>query len=194
MMLAQKPGGCCLVASNKITLLSHSRKEIFKRKQHLYNYLTRFLLERLTVACRQKANIDGESASLKVVFSRRRGTDYQVMKEYLELMRDGREIMRPVRSIDWNVIDPSNIEVENHSNRAGLQLADVFTSATWHALEPNSFGFCEQRYGRIMTPRMLKHSRQRLNCGLTIIPPYGQNPLNDEQDDFVSYVRSYGAE
>ncbi|WP_181149606.1 DUF3800 domain-containing protein [Ensifer aridi] len=195
LMLAQKPIGACLVASNKVTLLTHPKREIFKQKQYLYNYLTRYLLERLTAACRKKAALEhDDQAHLTVVFSRRRGTDYHVMREYLELMRDGRELMRPVRSINWSVLDPSDIAVENHSNKAGLQLADVFTSAVWNALEPNGYGFCEQRYGRILTPRLLKQMGQRLHCGLTLIPPFGKTPLNDEQEEFVEFVRRFKEE
>ncbi|NLS03279.1 DUF3800 domain-containing protein [Rhizobium sp. P32RR-XVIII] len=192
LMLADKPVGGCVIASNKITLLSHPKKEIFKQKQHLYNYMTRFLLERLTAACRSKAKMESDDAAhLTVVFSRRRGTDYHVMREYLEFMRDGRELMKPVRSIDWSVLEPSDVAVENHSNRAGLQIADVFTSAVWNALEPNTYGFCEPRYGQVLTPRLLKQMGQRLNCGLTLIPPFGKTPLNDEQETFVEYVRRY---
>ncbi|MGO7501507.1 DUF3800 domain-containing protein [Rhizobium johnstonii] len=191
MMLAEKPVGLCLIASNKVTLQTHPKREVFKQKQHLYNYMTRYLLERLTTACQKKAQVGGEKAHLTVIFSRRRGTDYHVMREYLELMRDGRELLRPVRSIDWRVLDPADIAVENHSNRAGLQLADVFTSALWHALEPNGYGFCEPRYGKILTPKLLKHMSQRLNCGLTLIPPLHKCPLNDEQEEFVQFVRRF---
>lgn len=30
------------------------------------------------------------------------------MRGYLELMRDGHEKLRPIRSIDWKVLDPAN--------------------------------------------------------------------------------------
>jgi hypothetical protein len=191
-ILADKPVGACVIASNKITLQTHPKKDIFKQKQHLYNYLTRFLLERLTSACRQKASAEShDKAQLSVVFSRRRGTDYQVMREYLEFLRDGKELFRPVRSIDWRVLDPADIAVENHSVRAGLQLADVFTSAVWTALETNEFGFCEPRYGEILTPRLIRDRGNRLNCGLTLIPPLGKGPLSKEQQEFIQYVRDF---
>ncbi|MGO7636706.1 DUF3800 domain-containing protein [Rhizobium leguminosarum] len=53
-ILAGKPAGACIVASNKITLLTHPKRDVFKQKQHLYNYMTRFLLERLTSAARKR--------------------------------------------------------------------------------------------------------------------------------------------
>ena len=57
-----------------------------------------------------------DSVTLKVVFSRRGGTDYHSMRDYLCLMRDGKEKVAPVRAIDWTVLDPDNIDVQNHSN------------------------------------------------------------------------------
>lgn len=54
-ILREKPLGICVIASNKETILDSQELEVFKRKQHLYNYLVRWLLERLTAACREKA-------------------------------------------------------------------------------------------------------------------------------------------
>ncbi|TAV89284.1 DUF3800 domain-containing protein [Rhizobium leguminosarum] len=186
--IASKSVGGCVVSSCKVTILDAQEIEIFKRPQHLYNYLTRFLLERVTAACRQKAAAQGARASLRVVFSRRKGTDYEKMREYLEFMRDGKEKMTPVRSIDWSVLDPANIAVENHKVRAGLQIADLFTSAIWKALEPNGYGNCEDRYARILEPRLIKLGGRTLNCGLTTIPSYSKCPLNDEQKAFLDWV------
>ena len=71
------------------------------------------------------------------------------MLEYLKLMRDARELMRPVRSINWSVIDINNIAVENHSKWAGLQLSDCITSAFFSAVEPNTYGNYEHSYGHL---------------------------------------------
>lgn len=186
-VISEKPLGICVIASNKETILDSEELEIFKRKQHLYNYLVRWLLERLTAACRQKAHLDGNGpASLSVTFSRRAGTDYQVMRSYFEFMRDGRELMKPVRSIDWSIFDPANIRVENHSVRAGLQIADVVTSATCAGLEPNEYGNVEPRYALSLKARYLKERKRILNCGLTLIPPIGRSPLSKEQGAFIA--------
>jgi hypothetical protein len=187
-ILATKPVGICVIASNKETLIDSPKREIFKKKQHLYNYLVRFLLERITDACAKSASRHGHSAQLSIVFSRRSGTDYQSMREYLCLMRDGKEVVRPVRSINWNVLDPDNIRVENHSIRAGLQIADIFTSATSSALDPNEFGHIEPRYALTLQKRYLRRSERILDCGLTLIPPIGKCPLNKEQLAFIEEI------
>ncbi|MBZ9737978.1 MULTISPECIES: DUF3800 domain-containing protein [unclassified Mesorhizobium] len=188
--LREKPVGICVIASNKETILDSEEVDVFKRKQHLYNYLVRFLMERLTAACASKAKIQNDTASLFVTFSRRAGTDYQQMRAYFELMRDGREVLKPVRTINWTVFDPANLRVENHAVRAGLQIADVVTSATCCGLEPNEYGNVESRYALSLKKRYLMERSRILNCGLTLIPPIGRCPLSDEQAAFVSQLNS----
>lgn len=173
-LLARHPFGVSVVCSDKIeinALKSNPRLyNQYKQKGHLYNYLTRFLLERLTKACAQKAALSGTQGELEVVFSRRAGTDYEVMRDYLFLMREGREVIKPVRSIDWSVLHPENIKVENHSKRAGLQIADIVTSATYAALEPNLYGDVETRYAKSLSGRYLRPNGLIANEGVTIIP------------------------
>ena len=184
--LSNKTFGVCCVCSNKITLCDEG--VLFKRftqKGYLYNYLTRYLLERLTTAVRDVADRTGQRASLSVVFSRRGGTDYQSMRDYLILMRDGRERVKPVRSIDWSVFSPDDIKVENHSRWAGLQLADVVTSATAAGLEPNGYGHYEPRYANTFAKRFLTKSKKVLNTGLVLVPPIGNCPLDDSQRAFA---------
>lgn len=171
-LLAGKPFGISVICSDKIEI-TNFRADLYakyKEKGHLYNYLTRFLLERLTSACANKAKLSGTQAQLEVTFSRRAGTDYSVMRDYLFLMRDGKEKLSPVRSVDWSVLNPEDIKVENHSKRAGLQLADIVTSATYAGLEPNLYGDVETRYARSFARRFLKESNSLSNCGVTVVP------------------------
>lgn len=185
--LKRKQFGMCVIMSNKVTLNEHPKKEIFKQKQHLYNYLCRFLLERLTSACVKNAELrQQEHCSLKIVFSRRAGTDYQEMTKYLTLMRDGKEKIRPVRSINWDTLNIPEIEVINHSKSAGLQLADVITSAAFHSLEPNAYGNYEPRYTNILMSKFIKDNKGILDCGFTLIPPLKKCPLDNEQKAFIS--------
>lgn len=183
---AGKPFGICCVCSNKVTLVDN---EIwfkrFKQKGYLYNYLTRYLLERITSSLRTIADQSGQKVELRVIFSRRPNTDYQSMREYLLLMRDGLERIKPVRSIDWSVFSPDDIKVENHRLWAGLQLADVATSATAAGLEPNTYGHYEPRYGLLLAKRYLATRKSILNSGLTLLPPIGSCPLDDAQRKFV---------
>ncbi|UOK72212.1 DUF3800 domain-containing protein [Ancylobacter polymorphus] len=176
------PIGVSLAFSHKVTIPGTKWESIFKQKGYLYNYLLRWLLERVTMTCERAAG--GDQCVLKIVFSRRGGTDYQAMKDYLCLMRDGNEVMRPVRSIRWNVLDIDTISVENHKKWAGLQLADCVTSAGFCALEPNRYGNYESSYARILRDRFIKQNGSIFNCGITPVPSLRRCNIDDAQREF----------
>ena len=165
--VAKFPVGLCVAFSHKVTIPSTSFEAAFKKKGYLYNYILRWVLERVTAHCARLK----PDCSLKIIFSRRANTDYQAMVNYLELMRDGREVMQPARSINWKVLNVADIVVENHSKWAGLQIADCMTSAFFSAVEPNVYGNCEQTYAAILRDKLITDQNGNvLNCGLTPIP------------------------
>ena len=181
----------CVALSNKATIPGTRYEEIFKKKGYLYNFVLRWVLERVTSFCEQDAL--GFQAKLKVVFSRRANTDYQTMKDYLILMRDGREVIRPVRSIRWKVLDIENIAVENHSKWAGLQIADVITSAFFCGVEPNPYGNYEHSYGKLLRPRLIADKNKNcLNSGFSPVPGWSKCAANEQQLDFISYFAGSG--
>jgi len=184
--LAKKEFGGCVVLSYKPTIVDSPKFEIFKQPQHLYNYLVRFALERVTAAVRRRAQMLEHTPVLTVTFSRREGTDYDVMRDYLQLIKDGKEVMRSIGYIDWSVFSPERIRVENHAVRAGLQLADVLTSATYAAFEPGMYGYCEEGYCEALRNRYLRHPKKALNSGLTLIPPLSKNPMPERQRLFAA--------
>lgn len=184
----EKPLGCCVVLSNKTTLLNleKSKRDVFKKKGYLYNYLVRYLLERVSDTCKRHAqNHNIEDPRMFVTFSRRGGTDYQTMKEYLCFIRDGKEKISPVRTIAWDIFDPADIWVENHSKRAGLQVADLFTSATFWAFEPDAFGNCESKYSLMLRKRYIRKKGKILDHGVTLVPPLRDNPLGTQQMQYI---------
>lgn len=180
----------CVTLSNKATIPGSRWEAQFKKPGYLYNYLTRWLLERVTtfVAADARAN-NVDNPRLKVVFSRRHNTDYQAMNDYMILMRDGRERLPAVRSINWNVFNPEDIVVENHSLWAGLQLADVVTSAVFSAVERNRFGNLEQRYATILSPKVITDADGiALNVGMAPVPSLAQCQANGEA---LAFLRSF---
>lgn len=166
--MAEMPLGACLTFSHKVTIPGSRFEDTFKKKGFLYNYLVRWLLERITRVIARKYR--GEECHLRIVFSRRGGTDYNAMSDYMRLMRNGNEAHRPVRSIDWDLIDIDAIKVENHSKWAGLQFADCFTSAFFSAVEPNHYGNYEPTYARLLRKRLIRDHGLCLNCGVTPVP------------------------
>lgn len=194
-ILGQKPVRIAAAFSNKITLLSlrPERLETFKRKNHLQNYLTRWLLERVSKALKLNAKSNGlPNAEAKVVFSRRGGMNYTEFQEYLSLIKEGREKIYSPGKIDWDVIDPDRVEAFDHAKRAGLQLADIATSAMFKAVEPNRFGFCESAYVNELRRVVFKNpmSKSAIDHGIIHVPKIkNQNHLNSEQKEFFDSWR-----
>lgn len=185
------PLGAAVALSHKVTIPGTKYAAVFKQKGYLYNYLVRWLLERVTAAC--AAEKDRQPCSLRLVFSRRGGTDYHSMRDYLRLMRDGRELVRPVRSINWNVLNIEDLVVEDHSRWAGLQIADCITSAVWAGLEPNAYGNTEPRYAELLRPRFLNTRGNALNDGIVPVPSWHAAQPNEAQRAFLlSFTKGCG--
>lgn len=183
--------GAAVMLSHKTTIPGTKYAAVFKQKGYLYNYLVRWFLERVTAEC--AAHSGAESCSLRLVFSKRGGTDYHSMKSYLRLMRDGRELMPPVRSINWKVLDIDNIVVEDHSRWAGLQIADCITSAFWTGLEPNAYGNAEERYADLLRSRLIHKKGNALNHGITPVPSwYAAHPSESQKAFLLSFNKGCG--
>eukprot|EP01037_Dinobryon_pediforme_P024983 gene24983-26974_t len=150
------------------------REPHFKQKGSLYMYLIWCLLDRLTAFCRRHAG--HQNARLKVVFSRRANTDYEAMRSYLAAVRHFQgtgEI--PEWLVAWDVFDIEDIAVEHHEKWAGLQIADVITSAVFVGFEPNHYGNYEHTYAKILRPKLMTGaSGSCLDSGLTIVPRWDQ--------------------
>ena len=177
--IGEFPLAAAVMLSNKTTIPGTKWANVFKQKGYLYNYLVRWLLERITAECAHVAG--GEPCRVRLVFSRRGGTDYHSMREYLALMRDGKELMLPVRSILWKTLNIDDITVEDHSKWAGLQIADCITSAVWTAVEPNVYGNHEPAYAELMRKCYLQRSGNALNRGITAVPSLRSAQCSDAQ-------------
>ena len=189
-LLAEMPMGIGLTLSHKVTLPGSRYAGPFKQKGYLYNYLVRWLLERLICACKVKAAPD--EASLRVVFSRRGGTNYQSMAQYLQKLANGEDLIKSPRITDWSVLNIPNIAVENHSKSPGLQLADCVTSAFYQGVEPNSYGNTEPAYGLKLAPRLIGHKTDPLNKGITVVPSVDAARCSNEQAAFINNCRRKG--
>lgn len=193
-VIASKPVRIAAALSNKVTLLDlpPERLKNYKQKNHLHNYVCRWLLERVSSGIKSISEArDEPQCRAKVVFSRRGGMNYDEFRSYLQLIKDGKEIIYSPGKIDWDVIDPARVDAQDHSVRAGLQLADISTSAIFHAVEPNPFGFTETGYAdelrRVILRQEFKDGTKspRYNCGITHIPNLSPNsPLSSEQRSF----------
>jgi Protein of unknown function (DUF3800) len=187
--IAKLPVKTCITLSHKATLVGSGSESRFREPGLYYRYMTRWLLERVSTQCARDAQKEGIQGRLRVVFSRRGGTDYNSMTSYMEFMRDGRERIQPARSIDWSVFDPSDIAVENHGVRAGLQLADAVTSAFFVAVEPNLYGNYDTTYADILRGSVLRLNGNALNTGVSPVPGLDRCGADELQRAFLESFR-----
>ena len=132
-------------------------------------------------------------ARVKLVFSERGGTDYHVMRDYQRLLRDGREMYKPVRTIKWAMLDIDGIKVETHRKWAGLQFADCITSAFLAAVEPNRYGNYEPRYAQALKGALIHNNGSHLNSGLAPVPSFFKSQLDERQlAFFLSFAKLGG--
>jgi hypothetical protein len=61
---------------------------IYDEKNHLYFYLCRYLIERISWLCRDmRRNVPEGDGKVKIIFSRRGGMSYDDFRAYLERLR-----------------------------------------------------------------------------------------------------------
>ncbi len=187
--IAKLPIEAALTLSHKVTIPGTKWAEVFRKKGYLYNYLVRWLLERITTHV--ATSYPKEKNRLRLVFSKRGGTDYASMRDYMILMRDGRERIKPIRTIRWDVLDVNDLAVEDHANFAGLQLADCITSAFYAAVEPNRFGNFEPRYADTLRGVVMRRpNNNALNHGVCPLPSwYGCQPEDHHKEFFLSFSK-----
>lgn len=147
---------------------SMKRERFAGEKHRLYRYATRFLLERVSWYCRDHRTAGKGDGSVDLIFSNRGQMSYDDIKAYLELLKERRAFF-DVR-VDWTVIDPVKVQAVNHSDLAGLQMADFIASGIKCAIEPNRWGDTEGKYLSILKPVFYRHSGKTLRYGLKFYP------------------------
>lgn len=184
----QKRAACQILARKPIRFISAiTRKDvpaaaIFKEKNQLYFYLTRYVIERLSwFAKSMRREVREGDGRVQITFSRRGGMSYPGFREYLERLK----LKGPDEvTIHWPVIDIEGIRAESHSLRAGLQLADCGARAVAEALEPDRFGNVESSYLKILQ-KSIYHSPKGnyLSYGLKFLPNIEGAQLNAQQQE-----------
>lgn len=167
------PIGVGVVLMNKQIIPGSEFEDRFSQKGHLYNELVAQSLKRFLTAASHKAGTD--DYLVKVNFSRRAGTDYQHMKDYLIALRDTEHrnerdgVENPMRT-DWSKLDIEGTRVENHTKSPGLQLADCVASAFFNGFERNLYGNTEPRYAQTLAPRLLQFGTDPIGEGIALVP------------------------
>lgn len=129
-ILADEPLEMCIVALWKPALADAAPG--LRKKGYLYNYATRFLVERLSwFATRKRRDVT-------LCFENRAMTKYGEMQHYIRAVS-----AQPGSSIERHHL--RDVRTVNSASR-GAQLADYYASAIGEALEPDRFGAREASY------------------------------------------------
>jgi hypothetical protein len=180
---AQKRAACQILSEKPIKFISiMTRKDVpaaqvFTKRNQLYFYVTRYLVERISWFARDMRPLVREGdGSVKITFSRRGGLSYDAFSNYLHNLKlDGKS------SVHWPVIDLASMSAENHAKIAGLQLADCGARAVAEALEPDTFGNVEGQYLNLLKQCQYNRDGNYLSYGLKFLPSFEGAGLSRSQ-------------
>jgi hypothetical protein len=195
--LADLPVNLFVLCSNKKNMKQHRNERAARSaplfsKQYFYNFCIRIILERVTeCVLRHSVAKYGSPKLLKVVFSRRDGHSFGHTFAYSELLkiqsRAGTTWLGK-RTIRWEVMNYLLLSKEAPESNAGLQLADVVTSAFYQAVDflpPTKFN---PKNAQLLRPRMTRLEGVYENQGVTFAPwDYWKADLLPEQIDIFEF-------
>lgn len=155
----------------------------YVRKNQLYHYMSRYLIERVSWLCRDTRRVVPEGdGKVKIIFARRGGMSTDDFKNYMHLLQAADD---PDISIHWPVIDIDGIEAHDQAAKFGLQLADIAVSGLTAALELDLYGNVEPRFARSLKPIVYHRGANYRSYGTKIVPPAEQLVLNAQQLEFL---------
>lgn len=157
---------------------------IYTHKNQLYFYLSRYLIERISWLCRDlRRQVQEGDGRVKIVFSRRGGLSYEDFRAYLVKLKESKDTSI---QINWSVIDIDGIEAQDHSKKAGLQIADIIASSITAGVEQDFYGNCEPRYAQTLKPILYHRRENYLSYGLKFYPGPERLRLNNQQQMLLS--------
>jgi len=132
--------------------------------RRLYFYAVRYLLERISWLAREKAPLSAGDGTCRLHFSHCKGLSYAEMFSYLgRLQNDNTQIA-------WRYVDTAHPTIKAHVDSIWLRATDCVASGFARGLELTREGFCEDRYARLMKPRVYSHNHRIWSYGLKITP------------------------
>lgn len=130
-----------------------------------YNYLLKMLIERISWAVRDAAQLAGRpNGPCRLVLSEQRMWPYPEMFAYIDRLRAGQHNCRA----HWEAVSANEPDVIQHQNEHPIHLADIAASAFAMAIEPKMHGMTDDRFLRQFAPTIYaKHGKR---FGLKIFP------------------------
>lgn len=164
------------VAIHKRGLQAASWQE---NQEDIYFHASKFLVERISWACRDTHSAQRESDPLcEILFSKQGKIRYENFQAYIAKLRESRQYNCRA---EWLHIDESRIMAESHSDSDYRHLiADHFASAIGCALEAKMYGIFDDRYARIWAQKIYDYNGKKLGNGLKFWPESGIDYLNQD--------------
>ena len=126
----------------------------------LYNYATRYLVERLSWLARDNGLV------AKLTFEHRASLDYEAMRAYFALLRG-----RTGNQVQWDSVNTEDLTILQGGQRRWLQAADSAAGSMWNALVPNRFGQTEPSYLQSLSSILYRRPPGRVTSyGLKFMP------------------------
>ena len=143
--------------------------EKYQSQKHLlYRHACRMLLERVSWYCRDH-RIEGKGdGTAEIILSNRGQMSYDDLRDDIRNLRDDSDPLQV--TIDWSVVKPIELRAVEHSQLAGLQVADAVASSLFAAVNPNCYGDTEDKYARLLSPTFYRHKGTVLGYGLKFWP------------------------
>jgi len=137
-------------------------------KDSLYRYLTRFLIERISWICRDAYKPNDDPA--EIIFSDRACMSYDKIRSYLDLLLEKAGKAGENVNIWTDAIDTKNIKAIEHSQMAGLQIADAVASSTYYAINRNLYGETESGYLAHLASKLYRFNGKSMSYGIKLLP------------------------
>ncbi|WP_425999587.1 DUF3800 domain-containing protein [Caulobacter sp. DWR1-3-2b1] len=132
----------------------------------LYFYATRYLLERASWLARDElGQVKGGDGKVKFIFSNRSRMSYDDLKDYVDKLRTRSDV-----SVHWPAVDSGLITTKAHKDLVGLRAVDCVASGIRFGLELSNYGFCEDRYARLLAPSVYQRGGKTRPYGMKFFP------------------------
>jgi hypothetical protein len=135
-------------------------KAVFKRKQRLYNYATRHIIERVSWLVRDRTSGRGFT---DLIFENRTNMSYPDLADYLDRLKS-----QPGSQLVGEVLGAPMARTKDQCKN--LQITDAYLGACFCAFEPNRLGMRDTSYLRFIWERLYRRSGNLFSYGLKILP------------------------
>lgn len=175
--------------SHKNNMRSYHNKRaqsVSKKRNTLYNWLTRLILERVTRYCHDdliKLKQPVYPQALKVIMSSRGGLTHGDIGSYISklwIQSRSSSLYLNKGYVDFDIFAPSGLSIKNNFDVAGLQLADIVASSIYKSLPQKIQSNPCSAFIDELLPRCAERNGMREEFGITFWPQNWRHTLSPE--------------